>query len=67
MTSVGVGVKEIRIYAGGEFRMLYVAKFEEAIYVLQAFTKKSQKTTGADLEIARGRLRALVAGRRRTS
>jgi phage-related protein len=67
MTSVGVGVKEIRIHAGGEFRMLYVAKFEEAIYVLHAFTKKSQKTTGADIEIARGRLRALVADRRRTS
>ncbi len=66
MTSVGVGVREIRIHARGEFRVLYVAKFEEAVYVLHAFTKKKQKTAGADLEIARGRWRTLVAGRRRT-
>ena len=43
MSSIGQGVKEIRIHVEGEFRVLYIAKYEEAIYVLHAFQKKSQK------------------------
>jgi phage-related protein len=37
MPSVGAGVEEIRLHSGVEHRVLYVAKFEEAIYVLHAF------------------------------
>jgi phage-related protein len=49
----------------GEHRVLYVAKFEEAVYVLHAFEKKSQKTPQRAIEIARDRLATLVAERKR--
>jgi phage-related protein len=44
VTSIGPGVREIRVHTGMEHRVFYVATFEEAIYVLHAFEKKSQKT-----------------------
>ncbi len=50
MNTVGRGVREIRIRdAAGAFRVLYVAKFDDAIYVLHCFQKKTQKTSKADL------------------
>ncbi|MBM0106479.1 type II toxin-antitoxin system RelE/ParE family toxin [Steroidobacter sp. S1-65] len=64
MTSVGPGVKEIRLHSKGEFRVLYVAKFDEAVYVLHAFQKKSLRTPQPDIEIACARYRALVQQRR---
>ena len=46
MNSVGQGVKEIRIRdAAGAFRVLYVAKFADAVYVLHCFQKKTEKTS----------------------
>jgi phage-related protein len=65
MTSVGAGVRELRIHAEGEHRVLYVAKFAEAIYVLHAFTKKSAKTPKQDIDRAAARFRAAVEERRR--
>ncbi len=53
--SVGSGVYEIRIYAHDAYRVFYVAKFEEAIYVLHAFQKKTQKTAKREIEIGRQR------------
>src|ERR1039457_5336389 len=42
---VGAGTREIRIReASGIYRAMYVAKFEEAIYVLHCFQKKTQVT-----------------------
>ncbi len=64
MNSVGVGVREIRVHTGREHRLIYVAKFVEAIYVLHAFEKKTRKTTRADLETARTRYRQLLIRRR---
>ena len=64
MTSVGPGVREIRIHADGEFRVLYVARFEEAIYVLHAFEKKSRRTPKSDIDLADARYRGLVNERR---
>ena len=55
MPSVGIGVREIRVRMGQQFRVLYVARFAEAIYVLHAFEKKSQKTPPPDLALARKR------------
>ena len=55
MASVGPGVVEIRIHEQGEYRVLYVARFAEAVYVLHAFSKKTQKTRQADLDLARRR------------
>ena len=59
MRSVGPGVAEIRIHLGGEFRVLYIAKFEEAIYVLHAFHKRTRHTPQLALAIARARLQQL--------
>jgi len=55
MQSIGSGVKEIRIHVLGEWRVIYVAKFSDAIYVLHAFKKKSQKTSRQDIDLARQR------------
>jgi phage-related protein len=44
--------------------LIYVAKFQEAVYVLHAFQKKSRKTAKEDIELARKRFRALVQERK---
>ena len=61
---VGSGVNEIRIDCGdGWFRVMYVAKFAEAIYVLHSFQKSTRKTSKQDVEIAEARYRAVVRER----
>jgi phage-related protein len=61
MNAVGQGVKEIRIRdAAGAFRVLYIAKFADAVYVLHCFQKKTQKTRKADLDLAGQRYRELL-------
>lgn len=58
MKSVGAGACEIRVRdATGAFRLVYVATFKSAVYVLHAFQKKSRKTARADLELAKRRYR----------
>ena len=58
MSTVGPGVCEIRVRdQAGAFRVIYVARFEHAVYVLHAFQKKSRKTSRADMELARQRYR----------
>jgi phage-related protein len=58
---VGAGTREIRIKeAQGVFRVMYVAKFVEAIYVLHCFQKQTQATSGQDKEIAEARYRAVA-------
>jgi phage-related protein len=64
MVRVGQGVKEIRIYEGNEYRVFYVAKFKEAIYVLHSFIKKTQQTLKKDLDIGRKRYLELLEIRR---
>ena len=60
MTSVGPGVREIRIRdEAGAFRVLYIAKIEDAVYVLHAFQKKTQQTAKRDLDLAATRLRKI--------
>ena len=63
MTAVGPGVMEIRIHPGLEYRVFYVAKFTEGIYVLHAFQKRTGRTPKGDLELARDRFRALIMKR----
>ncbi len=55
MSSVGSGCYEIRIHLSGQWRVLYVAKFKEAVYVLHVFAKKTQATLQSDIELARRR------------
>jgi phage-related protein len=64
MTSVGAGVREIRIHADGEYRVLYLATRPDAVYVLHAFVKKRQRTAKLDLDLARARLKELFRARR---
>jgi len=59
MPDVGAGVREIRIHVLGEWRVLYVAKFADAVYVLHSFQKKTQKTKREDIELARQRYRQI--------
>lgn len=59
MPAIGAGVREIRIHVLGEWRVIYVAKFADTIYVLHAFRKKSQKTRREDIELARQRYRRI--------
>jgi phage-related protein len=62
---VGTGTRELRISdAKGIFRVMYVAKFEEAVYVLHCFQKKTQATSKQDKDIATARYRAVVVARR---
>ena len=63
METVGAGVKEIRIRVETSYRVLYVAKFSEAVYVLHAFVKKTQKTSKKDLDLATERYKALIRAR----
>lgn len=61
MPGVGTGVYEIRYRDGnGAFRVIYVAKFSDAIYVLHAFQKKTQKTSKPDLDLASNRYKRLI-------
>ena len=64
MPTVGAGVYEIRVRAGNQYRVIYVAKFAEAVYVLHTFVKKTQKTAQPDLDIAKNRYTALVSDRK---
>ncbi len=64
MNTIGPGVKEIRIHENGEFRVIYVAKYIEAVYVLHAFQKKTQKTPKKDIDLAKSRLKQLQHERR---
>ena len=61
MTSVGTGVREIRIPdTSGAFWVLYIANFAETVYVLHCFHKKTQATSKTDLDLAAKRYRDLV-------
>jgi phage-related protein len=59
MRAIGAGVKEIRIHVLGEWRVVYIATLKDAVYVLHAFQKKSQKTSRQDIELARHRYRQI--------
>ena len=64
MTGIGPGVREIRVSDdSGAFRVIYIASLPDAIYVLHAFQKKTQKTMKRDLDLATARLKQIVRGR----
>ena len=61
MSTIGSGVREIRIRdKAGAFRVIYVTKIAERIYVLHYFQKKSQKTSSSDIDLATMRYRELL-------
>lgn len=63
LPNVGAGVQEVRVHTGNEYRVIYVAKFDEAVYVLHAFVKKTRRTAKHDLEMATERLQGLMRKR----
>jgi phage-related protein len=61
MKSIGAGVREIRVRdASGAFRVIYVAKLGDAIYVLHCFQKKSERTGREDVALATRRYKQLL-------
>lgn len=56
MTTVGTGVYEIRIHTGLEHRVFYIAKYDDAVYVIHAFEKRTSQTRKADIALACKRL-----------
>jgi phage-related protein len=61
MPSIGAEVEEIRAWAeSGTYRVLYIARLAEAVYVLHAFQKKTQQTSQRDVDLAQLRLRGLL-------
>lgn len=65
MPSVGKGVEELRVWDdSGTYRVIYLARLQEAVYVLHAFQKKTQTTSKQDIEVAKGRYAELMRGRR---
>ena len=57
MRTIGRAVREIRIHTDGEFQVIYITRLHETVYVLHAFQKKTQKTSGKDIQLARTRLK----------
>lgn len=65
MPSVGKGVEELRVWDdSGTYRVIYLARLPEAVYVLHAFQKKTRATSKQDIEVAKGRYAGLMWGRR---
>jgi phage-related protein len=63
MPSIGKGVEELRVWdSAGTFRVIYLARLADAVYVLHAFQKKTQATSKHDIEIAKQRLDMLMRG-----
>ena len=63
MPTIGRGVEEIRIRDdAGNFRVIYTARLADAVYVLHAFQKKTQRTSQRDIETARKRFTELTKG-----
>jgi phage-related protein len=60
MSSIGIGVNELRIHSKQKYRVIYVAKFKDAIYILHAFQKKTNKTPDKDIALAKSRFKDLA-------
>ena len=61
LRGIGSGVYEIRVHASGEYRVVYVVKFAQAIFVLPAFGKKSRKAATVDVRTVQLRYSELLA------
>lgn len=65
MKTIGSGVKEIRVTdEEGKFRVVYIAKLADAIYVLHCFKKTTQKTSPKDIDLAKARYKELMRMRK---
>lgn len=61
MDTIGAGVREVRVQdESGAYRALYVAKFEQTVYVLHCFKKTTRETSKADKDLATKRYKELI-------
>lgn len=66
MTAIAAGVREIRVRdAGGAYRVIYLARLSDAVYVLHCFQKKSRKTAREDIDLAKRRYKQLLEDMKR--
>jgi phage-related protein len=66
MPTIGAGVNEIRLRDDGDqYRVIYVAKLKEAVFVIHCFQKKTQKTAKPDVDLATKRYRELLKEQKR--
>ena len=62
MESIGKGVWELKTADERTwYRVIYLTQVGDALYVLHAFEKSSRKTDQRDLEIAKSRLKSVLA------
>ena len=61
LVGLGQGIQEIRIHEMNEYRVVYIAKFAEAIYILHSFVKKTQQTSHKDIELIKNRYAEILA------
>lgn len=66
MQNIGAGVREIRVSENNPYRVIYIAKYPEGIYVLHVFEKKTRKTPKADIQKAKKRLSEIQQTRLKT-
>lgn len=65
MKTIGAGVREIRIREeAGAFRVVYLARLADAVYILHCFQKKTEQTSARDIDLARKRFKELMEQRR---
>lgn len=64
MPDAGPGTLEVRVHAGEEYRVFYVARFQDTVYVLHCFQKKTQRTRKTDLDVGRQRYRTMMERRK---
>lgn len=65
LSTVGAGVREIRVKGtDGIYRAMYVAKFEESVFVLYRFQKKIQATSQPDVQLVRKRFGEIIQERK---
>ena len=64
MPMIGLGVEELRVRdATGAYRVIYTARMADAVYVLHAFQKKTQRTAPGNIELARQRFKQVMRAR----
>ncbi len=61
MKTIGSGVNEIRVKdADGAYRIIYISKLDDAVFVLHCFKKKTEKTAKQNIDLAKSRYKELV-------
>ena len=63
MPSIGPGVEELRVWdESGTYRVVYTARFQETVFVLHAFQKKTEQTAQSDIDRAKSRYKQIKEG-----